>query len=260
MSDTCVTPGGQCGMLSHQYFSAKLVVWKSVAEAVLHPGLSQNQTVVLTAMPPGWLWLHVLLLHAGYCPWASGTPRQQPWQMGHQLIHTHTHTQNCYTHTATLHQHKCQAVVFVIKAALSSGDKRGAAAEEDFISSRRISPRTQSIHPAIFPHFNNVSRELTIISKAFPLSSSWKIPRLFPGQTGRGVLNACSGQHQISWLRLWAATNNYVHSRLICHVILFHSTSAFIFGLKHHKKLQKCLSQTPKMMMSDCLLRLTNRP
>ena len=199
MSDTCVTPGGQCGLLSHQYFSAKLVVWKSVAEAVLHPGLSQNQTVVLTAMPPGWLRLHVLLLHAGYRPWASGTLRQQPWQMGHQLrhthAHTHTHTKLLYTHTATLHQHKCQAVVFVfvIKAALSNGDKRGATAEEDFISSCRVSTRTQSVHPAIFPHFYSVSRELTFISKAFPFSSSWKIPRLFPGQTGRAVLNSCSG-------------------------------------------------------------------
>lgn len=89
-----------------------------------------------------------------------------------------THTQRkCYkanTHTATLHQHKCQALVFVVKAALCiRGNKKKPWDSHSFI------------HPAVF-------QQLYSSMTATPGKSQG-----FPDQTGHTVPPFCF-QRQIS--------------------------------------------------------------
>lgn len=76
--------------------------------------------------------------------------------MGHRLKHTNTHTHtfwNANTHSAILHQQKCQALVLCLWLKLHSamGIKEGAATDEDFIfTSKKTLSNYQGL-PLIYP-------------------------------------------------------------------------------------------------------------
>ncbi len=135
-------------------------------------------------MRPGWQRLHVLLLHAGYHPWASSTLTTTLANGASAETHTHTHTPTkCYTadtHTATLHQQKCQALVLCLCLRLKLHSAMGIKEE---LQQKRISSSRISIHPVIVHHLYRprITRGgLTSPSQTFPSAPPGKseaVPR-----------------------------------------------------------------------------------
>lgn len=165
-------------------------------------------------MRPGRLRLHVLLLHAGYHPWGlwrSLTNHPGKWGIGwntHSTPKKEKNLQSQHTHTATLHQQKCQALVFVfafvIKAVLSSEDKRRAATEEDCISASR-NPGISTYLSFLVFYFslslkcpNSTEKGVASVSLTFPLQLLLGNPWLFSFTAGCGR-NTSTGSGTKPW-------------------------------------------------------------